>query len=119
MASITASSALFVSSTFDQCRTTRKSESVASLRTNTSSLSRAGESLLVVRAAKLPAGVVAPKEEPKLPAPLWGFTENAEVWNSRAAMIGFFGIILLEAVVHRGLLDLLGVEIGKGLDLPL
>lgn len=39
-----------------------------------------------------------PKEEPKLPVSLWGFTENAEVWNSRAAMIGIFGIVIVEAV---------------------
>jgi hypothetical protein len=35
------------------------------------------------------------KEEPKLPSLFWGFTEDAEVWNSRAAMIG---IIAVEAV---------------------
>lgn len=42
--------------------------------------------------------VEAPKVEPKLPAPFWGFTTNAEIWNSRAAMIGFFALLLLEAV---------------------
>lgn len=40
----------------------------------------------------------APKLEPKLPAPFWGFTTNAEIWNSRAAMIGFFALLLLEIV---------------------
>ncbi|KAG0609020.1 hypothetical protein M758_8G151300 [Ceratodon purpureus] len=51
-----------------------------------------------IRAAKLPQGVGVPKDEPKLPVSFWGFTENAEVWNSRASMIGLFGIIILEAV---------------------
>ena len=39
-----------------------------------------------------------PKEEPKLSTPLLGFTENAERWNSRAAMIGLFGLYLFELV---------------------
>jgi hypothetical protein len=42
--------------------------------------------------------VEPPKEEPKLPSLFWGFTEDAEVWNSRAAMIGIFGILAVEAV---------------------
>jgi hypothetical protein len=42
--------------------------------------------------------VETPKEEPKLPVSFWGFTENADVWNSRASMIGIFGIIIVEAV---------------------
>ncbi|BBN19936.1 hypothetical protein MPTK1_8g15010 [Marchantia polymorpha subsp. ruderalis] len=70
-------------------------------------------------AAKLPKGVEAPKEEPKLPTSFWGFTENAEVWNARASMIGLFGIILLELFAKKGLLEMIGVEVGKGLDLPL
>jgi len=71
------------------------------------------------RAAKLPPGVGQPKEEPKLPVSLWGFTENAEVWNSRAAMIGIFGIVIVEAIINRGILQVIGIEIGNGLDLPL
>lgn len=42
--------------------------------------------------------VEPPREEPKLPGNYVGFTENAEVWNSRAGMIGIFGIILVELV---------------------
>ncbi|KAH8955833.1 hypothetical protein BDL97_07G006800 [Sphagnum fallax] len=63
--------------------------------------------------------VEPPKEEPKLPSLFWGFTEDAEVWNSRAAMIGIFGIIAVEAIINKGILQLLGIEVGKGLDLPL
>ncbi|KAL3680763.1 hypothetical protein R1sor_023719 [Riccia sorocarpa] len=70
-------------------------------------------------AAKLPQGVDAPKEEPRLPASFWGFTENAEVWNSRASMIGIFGIIFVEFMAGKGLLEMIGFEVGKGLDLPL
>ncbi|KAL3678737.1 hypothetical protein R1sor_021693 [Riccia sorocarpa] len=71
------------------------------------------------RAAKLPQGVEAPKEEPRLQASFWGFTENAEVWNSRASMIGIFGIIFVEFIAGKGLLEMIGFEVGKGLDLPL
>ncbi|KAH7282455.1 hypothetical protein KP509_35G031400 [Ceratopteris richardii] len=60
-----------------------------------------------------------PKEEPKLPTPLWGFTENAERWNSRAAMIGIIGLFVFEAIIQKGILELIGVEIGKGLNIPL
>jgi hypothetical protein len=34
-------------------------------------------------------------------------------------MIGLFGIIAVEAIINKGILQLLGIEIGKGLDLPL
>ena len=46
-----------------------------------------------------------------------GFVDNAEVINSRAAMIGFFALILLEAVAGKGILELLGVETGNGIDI--
>ena len=39
-----------------------------------------------------------PKEEPKLSTPFFGFTDNAERWNSRAAMIGLFGLFFFELV---------------------
>ncbi|GJP44478.1 hypothetical protein CLOM_g3878 [Closterium sp. NIES-68] len=73
---------------------------------------------VAVRAAKLPAGVPSPKVEPNIPKPFWGFTENAETWNSRAAMIGLIGITIVEAIARKGILELLGLEIGNGLDLP-
>ncbi|RRT56275.1 hypothetical protein B296_00037594 [Ensete ventricosum] len=72
-----------------------------------------------IRAAKLPAGVEAPKVEPKLTAPFLGFTRTAEVWNSRACMIGIVGTFIVELILNKGILQILGVDVGKGLDLPL
>ncbi|XP_030475620.2 light-harvesting complex-like protein OHP1, chloroplastic [Syzygium oleosum] len=74
---------------------------------------------LRVRAAKLPSGVEVPKVEPKFQAPFLGFTRTAEVWNSRACMIGLIGTFIVELIIHKGILQVIGVEVGKGLDLPL
>ncbi|KAH8941039.1 hypothetical protein BDL97_14G016900 [Sphagnum fallax] len=98
---------------------TRSLQSGPIMRNNTMRASFRPSLLVARAAAKLPTGVEPPKEEPKLPILFWGFTENAEVWNSRAAMIGLFGIIAVEAIINKGILQLLGIEIGKGLDLPL
>lgn len=72
-----------------------------------------------VQAAKLPPGVELPKVEPKFEAPFLGFTRTAEIWNSRACMIGLIGIFIVELILNKGILQVLGVDIGKGLDLPL
>ncbi|KAK1312194.1 hypothetical protein QJS10_CPA07g00139 [Acorus calamus] len=72
-----------------------------------------------VRAAKLPAGVELPKVEPKLSEPFLGFTKTAEIWNSRACMIGIIGTFIVELILKKGILQIIGVEVGKGLDLPL
>nr|CAD1819367.1 unnamed protein product [Ananas comosus var. bracteatus] len=61
---------------------------------NSISLRRA--TTLRVRAAKLPAGVEMPKVEPKLTEPFLGFTKTAEIWNSRAGMIGIIGTFIVE-----------------------
>ena len=45
----------------------------------------------------------------------FGFVENAERLNSRACMIGFFGLIALEAVAHKGIFEMLGFTTGQGL----
>ncbi|PKA63850.1 High-light-induced protein, chloroplastic [Apostasia shenzhenica] len=74
---------------------------------------------LVVMAAKLPPGVEMPKVEPKLPEPFLGFTATAEIWNSRACMIGIVGTFIVELIFHRGILQMIGVDVGKGLNLPL
>ncbi|KNA25422.1 hypothetical protein SOVF_006610 [Spinacia oleracea] len=74
---------------------------------------------LTVQAAKLPAGVVVPKAEPKFKPPFLGFTKTAEIWNSRACMMGLIGTFIVELILNKGILQLIGVEIGKGLDLPL
>ncbi|ONK76905.1 uncharacterized protein A4U43_C02F1110 [Asparagus officinalis] len=76
-------------------------------------------STFTVRAAKLPQGVEVPKVEPKLSEPFLGFTRTAEVWNSRACMMGLIGTFIVELVLHKGILQMIGVDVGKGLDLPL
>ncbi|KAI3992237.1 hypothetical protein MKX01_033382 [Papaver californicum] len=72
-----------------------------------------------IRAAKLPAGVVLPRVTPKFNPPFQGFTKTAEIWNSRACMIGLIGTFIVELILNKGILELIGVEIGKGLDIPL
>ncbi|XP_076891261.1 light-harvesting complex-like protein OHP1, chloroplastic [Bidens hawaiensis] len=72
-----------------------------------------------IQAAKLPAGVELPKSQPKFQAPFLGFTKTAEVWNSRACMIGLIGTFIVELILNKGILEIIGVEIGKGLDIPL
>lgn len=39
-----------------------------------------------------------PKVEPKFAAPFLGFTRTAEIWNSRACMIGLIGTFIVELV---------------------
>jgi hypothetical protein len=34
-------------------------------------------------------------------------------------MIGIVGIIIVEAIINQGILQAIGVDVGKGLDLPL
>ncbi|KAJ9555161.1 hypothetical protein OSB04_009775 [Centaurea solstitialis] len=72
-----------------------------------------------IQAAKLPPGVEFPKSEPKFVAPFLGFTRTAEIWNSRACMIGLIGTFIVELILNKGILEMIGVEIGKGLDIPL
>ncbi|PPR88535.1 hypothetical protein GOBAR_AA32153 [Gossypium barbadense] len=72
-----------------------------------------------VLAAKLPGGVEVPKVEPKFKAPFLGFTRTAEIWNSRACMIGIIGIFIVELIINKGILQTIGVDVGKGLDIPL
>ncbi|VAI51889.1 light-harvesting complex-like protein OHP1, chloroplastic [Triticum dicoccoides] len=72
-----------------------------------------------VRAAKLPAGVQVPRAQPKLSEPFLGFTKTAEVWNSRACMMGLIGTFIVELILNKGVLEIIGFEVGKGLDIPL
>ena len=98
-----------------------------------------------------------PRVQPKLSEPFLGFTQTAEIWNSRACMIGLIGTFIVELVtkesihyiiylhkhvmfaallvlylsfsrfdrlldfqvLNKGILQMIGVEVGKGLDLPL
>jgi hypothetical protein len=50
---------------------------------------------------------------------MFGWVDNAERMNSRAAMIGFFSLLLVEAVANKGLLELIGLQTGKGLGFEL
>lgn len=67
----------------------------------------------------LPEGATNPSEEPVLPPAWFGFVDNAERINSRFAMIGFFGIVLVEAVFGKGILELIGITVGSGLGFEL
>ncbi|KAK9787994.1 hypothetical protein WJX73_006978 [Symbiochloris irregularis] len=71
------------------------------------------------RTAKTPKGVTEPKLNPEVPPGTFGFVDNAERLNSRAAMIGFFALIILEAILGKGLLETLGLGIGGGLGFEL
>eukprot|EP00798_Chlamydomonas_sp_ICE-L_P024894 gene24894-10560_t len=63
----------------------------------------------------LPKGVTVPSAEPSAGAPMFGFVHFAEKMNSRAAMIGFFSLLALEAITGKGLLELMGTQVGSGL----
>ncbi|CAO2836689.1 unnamed protein product [Amaranthus hypochondriacus] len=72
-----------------------------------------------VQAAKLPSGVEVPKLQPKFKPPFLGFTKTAEIWNSRASMIGLIGVFIVELIMNKGILQTIGVDVGKGIDIPL
>ena len=67
------------------------------------------------RAAGPPEGVSVPSREPDLPKQMFGFCDTAEVWNSRFAMVGFFALLFVELVFHKGILEMMGLSVGKGL----
>ena len=48
-------------------------------------------------------------------AALFGFVENAERQNSRAAMVGFVLLIIVEAVAGKGIFQMAGFTVGQGL----
>ncbi|KAK7395256.1 hypothetical protein VNO78_15807 [Psophocarpus tetragonolobus] len=73
----------------------------------------------VVQAAKPPVGVEIPKVQPQFKPPFLGFTRTAEIWNSRACMIGIIGVFVVEFIINKGILQVIGVDVGKGLNLPL
>lgn len=74
---------------------------------------------ITAQAANLPAGVEFPREQPKLKPTFLGFTRTAEIWNSRACMMGLIGVFILELMMNKGVLEIVGVNVGKGLNLPL
>jgi len=59
---------------------------------------------------RLPQRPCRPLTHPLLHAPLP---------CSRAAMIGFFGIIIVEAIAGKGILNMLGLTVGGGLGIEL
>lgn len=73
----------------------------------------------VVPTVPTPPGVSVPAKQPQVPPPAFGFVTNAERLNSRAAMIGFFGVLIVELIAGKGFLDLLGIATGNGLGFEL
>ena len=45
-----------------------------------------------------------------------GFVENAERQNSRWSMVGWWSLLLVELVAGKGLLELMGFTVGKGIN---
>ena len=64
-----------------------------------------------------PPGVPQPPIVPIIEPGKFGFVDNAETMNSRASMIGWWSLLLVELVAGKGLLELLGLPSGKGLTL--
>lgn len=79
--------------------------------------SRRTANSLVVSASTtpLPKGVTAPPRQPEKPEVMTGFVRFAEKINGRAAMLGFFGILFVEAIAGRGIFEMAGFQVGKGL----
>ena len=53
---------------------------------------------------------ITPSVDPKLEDPKFGFNSYAERLNSRAAMIGFAAILIIEYITGKGLLAWLGLR---------
>ncbi|BDA49558.1 probable light-harvesting complex-like protein OHP1, chloroplastic [Coccomyxa sp. Obi] len=64
---------------------------------------------------KPPKRVTQPPVQPEVPQAKFGFVESAEILNSRAAMLGFFGILLVEALAGKGIFEMVGISVGNGL----
>jgi len=45
--------------------------------------------------------VEVPRVQPKLSEPFLGFTQTAEIWNSRACMMGLIGTFIVELVMKE------------------
>jgi|EP00670_Eutreptiella_braarudii_P000726 hypothetical protein len=61
--------------------------------------------------------VPEPRASPKFTESPIGFVKNAEIFNSRAAMVGFFALLLVEALLGQPLLTFIGIEVGQGIDI--
>lgn len=58
----------------------------------------------------MPKSDIEPSVTPDLENPKFGFNSYAERLNSRAAMIGFAAILLIEYLTGKGLLAWLGLQ---------
>ena len=63
-----------------------------------------------------PTVVPPPPVVPVLEPGKIGFVANAEMWNSRASMVGWWSLLLVEAVAGKGLLEIMGFSVGKGIN---
>ncbi|KAH0943976.1 hypothetical protein HID58_003613 [Brassica napus] len=73
--------------------------------------------LLVFCLAVLDTANYSDKCEPKFEAAFLVFAYTAEIWNTRACMIGLIGTFI---ILNKGILEIIGVDVGKELDhLPL
>ena len=63
-----------------------------------------------------PPGVPPPPIVPVIEPGKFGFVDNAETMNSRASMIGWWSLLLVELVAGKGLLELFGFTVGKGIN---
>jgi hypothetical protein len=93
----------------------RISSSSSSLRVAPARRPRA----VVVRAAELPKGVSSPTRVPEVPLARFGFVYWAEKINGRAAALGFFGTLIVEAISRTPVLELMGLRVGQGLPFEL
>ena len=64
--------------------------------------------LIYISSQKLTKGVHT-MQEPKRNAWSWGFSEGAENWNGRLAMIGFSAAAIVELVSGQGVLHFWGL----------
>lgn len=62
-----------------------------------------------------PKGVSLPARLPSKEPLTFGFVDFAEKVNSRACMLGFIGTLIVEAVIHKGVLEAVGIRVGNGL----
>eukprot|EP00403_Amphidinium_massartii_P041133 CAMPEP_0178452064 /NCGR_PEP_ID=MMETSP0689_2-20121128/44033_1 /TAXON_ID=160604 /ORGANISM="Amphidinium massartii, Strain CS-259" /LENGTH=90 /DNA_ID=CAMNT_0020077721 /DNA_START=183 /DNA_END=455 /DNA_ORIENTATION=- len=51
--------------------------------------------------------LIQPDEEPEPPTYLFGFNTFAENFNGRVAMLGFFGLLLVEGVLDKTLFKII------------
>lgn len=66
------------------------------------------EAAKMANAMSSPPGVPPPPFLPTMEPATFGFVENAERMNSRAACVGFFSLLAVEGIFGKGLLELVG-----------